>query len=138
MKKRWRARNNGGKVVLETPQAFEEHVKGLGQELAVTVETWRRTTTNPQFAYYYGVVLQILSDFTGFTRDEMDVVLRNRFLSEFTEIKGQILRKTFSKTTVSTLRFNQFLDEVKRWAAQEFDLYIPDPNEVELDQFVNS
>ncbi|MCE5185049.1 MAG: hypothetical protein LLF76_02865 [Planctomycetaceae bacterium] len=138
MKKRWRAINKGGHITLCDPEGFRKHTEVLGPFLAVTVENWQRTTSNPQFAYYYGVVLQILSAYTGFTRDEMDVVLRDMFLSDFVHVQDRILRKTYSKTTVSTGRFNLFLEEVKRWAAEEFGLYIPDPNEVDPERLADA
>jgi len=46
--------------------------------------------------------------------------------------KHEELPTVRSTTTLSTIEFEQLMEEIKRWAAIEFEILIPDPNEVEI------
>ena len=134
MKKRWKAHKSKGQLVIDDNLGFQALLDTLPNELAVTVETWRRNTSNPQLAYYYGAVVKLICEHTGFSADEMDIVLKNLFLSEFVDIHGWTIRKPISKTAVSTKRFEEFLEDCRRWAATTLEVYIPLPNEVDLQE----
>jgi hypothetical protein len=134
MKKRWKAHIVKGQLTIAEPDAFNAYLTTLRGDLAVTVEAWKRKTSNPQLAYYYGVVVKLLCTHTGFSQDEMDSVLKNMFMSEYVEINHYIIRKPISKTAVSTLRFETFLEDCRRWAASALEVYIPLPNEVDFQE----
>lgn len=133
MRRRWRGRIVNGLLCMENADEYQAYLSTLeGREVAVVVTRWTRTTSNPQYAYYYGVVLKLLSDHTGFTRDEMDDILKDMFLYEYATLpSGQLIRKKISKTVVTTKEFAEFIEEVKRWASIELGVVIPDPDEVE-------
>ncbi len=134
MKKRWKARRDHGKLVMDNPEGFQKYIETLPEEIAVTVERWHRRTSNPQMAYYYGAVVRPLCDHTGFTVNEMDFVLKNMFLAEFVEINDYVIRKPISKTQVSTSRFEIFLQDCRQWAQSVLDVSLPLPNEVNLQE----
>jgi hypothetical protein len=115
---------------------FDAYMDSLKGDIAITAEPWTRKTSNPQFAYYYAVPVKLLADHTGFTKDEMDVVLRNKFLSRPVSVPvkdGEFLMvcKVLSKTAVTTAQFEEFLTEVRNWAIADLGVVIPLPNEVD-------
>jgi len=80
-----------------------------------------------QNAYYHGVLVKRLAHFCGYEHDEMHEALKWKFLQK-PEAPIPTVRST---TTLTTKEFKAYNESIKRWAAQEFDLYLPDPNEVE-------
>ena len=134
----WEAHQIKGRMLFARPTELKLYVESLGDnKLVVKISKHRKSTTPAEFKYYFGVVLRILSDHIGFTTDEMDVCLRNRFLYEYKRIPGEdrttndtILKRVISKTAVSTVRFEKFLEEIRQWAITKLNVYIPLPNEV--------
>lgn len=107
---------------------FQEVLTRLkDKDVVVTVVPWKPYTSNDQYGYYYGVVLPIISDEVGHSVDELDVILKNKFLYEYTKIGGELIKKPRSKTAVTTLEFSQYIEEVVRWAATVLSVVIPDP-----------
>ena len=99
-----------------------------GTDLDVIVRKARKPSSTPQMRYYYGVVLKMLSDWSGHTPDEMDSYLKWELLRQ-TDDNG--LEYVPSKKDLSTVEFEEYLDRVRMHAAIRFEVPIPLPNEVD-------
>lgn len=75
--------------------------------------------------YYWGVVVEELSQFTGFTPQETHTLLKNKFLKI---VKGK-LESARSTTDLSVAEFENYLSQVRQWASEELNVFIPTPNE---------
>lgn len=111
-----------------------------GKKIKIIVELEEKFVSNPQLAYYFGVVVKIIREHflesgTKRTIDQVDQALRNNFLLEETpdlltgEVRQTAMRLNARETKVSTKRMMEFFEDIQRWAIEEIDLYIPDPNE---------
>lgn len=101
----------------------------------IIVRRWRKKRSNPQNRYYFGVVCKIIGDHLGYTVDEAHSAIGWEFLRVEEEGKPPYVRST---TDLDTEEFNEFLEQVKIWAAKGFGdseekggVYIPDPNEAD-------
>ena len=121
------------------PKNGSMHIQNIGQwqrylhtldgvKCEVTVKRYRKKRSNPQNAYYWGVVLKILGDHLGYTPEEMHSAVGMEFLTIREEGKLPYIRST---TDLNTQEFNEFLEVIKIWVAQEFGVYIPDPEGVD-------
>jgi len=128
MKRRWRVAYSNGMIAPTDPVGFWQTVEKLGPDLAITIDRWRPNTSTRQYAYYYGIVLPMISDHTGHSTEELDLILKHKFLYEWTELGSELVRKVISKTRVTTEQFSTYLEEVIRWAATELNVVIPDPS----------
>lgn len=92
----------------------------------------RDQRSGQQNKYYWGVVVKLLSDHTGFTRDEMHECLRGMFLKYQKPMppNGHMATITQSTTDLDTKEFEDYLEEIRRFAIQELDVEIPLPGEV--------
>lgn len=93
---------------------------------------YNKVRSNAENRYYHGVVLELLSEYTGYTADEMHDILKAMFLSEKQRLKWDKRKKIQiqkSTSTLTTVQFEKFLEDVRRWAASELGCYIPNPNE---------
>ena len=92
-----------------------------------------RLRTTPQNRYYYGVVVTLLSDHTGYSKNEIHEMLKNKFLTEVIAIKTPkkllLERTTRSSTELTTAEFEEYLSQITQWAAEELSVVIPEPND---------
>jgi hypothetical protein len=79
-----------------------------------------------QNAYYWGVVIKIIADHSGYTSHEVHQWLAGEFLSY--QKAGRLFAK--STTELDTMEFERYLERCRIWAQTEQDLRIPLPNEV--------
>lgn len=103
--------------------------------LFVTVEkiTKRKLRSVQQNSYYWGVVIEMLTmEIYGAndkdSKQEMHDALRRKFLS-FENVKG--LPTMLSTTRLSTIEFEAYMEQIRRFASQYLGIVIPEPNQVD-------
>lgn len=99
----------------------------------------RKRRSLPQNAYYWGVVCEMVKDGlrdAGFnairTADDAHEVTKSLFLKKevVNEDTGELLAVIGrSTTTLSTLEFSEYIDQIIQWAAEYLCISIPYPNE---------
>jgi len=90
---------------------------------------YRPKRSNQLNQYYWGVVVKIISDYTGYTKEETHELLKQTFLKKKVLINDEWYDTTESTTKLSNQEMLNFIEQVKQWAAETFYLYIPDPHE---------
>ncbi len=80
-----------------------------------------------QNKYYWGVVIPMMGEYCGYNQQEMHEALKMKFLRRD---HGNGLPTVRSTTVLNTVEFNDYVEEVCRFAAMEFGLVIPDPGVV--------
>ena len=117
-----------GKVIFDHQEQWDGYLFTLeGKYVHVTVKKRQKKRSNPQNSFYWGVVIHILCDTTGYSDDEMHNALKMLFLQDRTR-KIPTLRST---AHLSTVEFEEYLEKIRVWAASELNCSIPLPNEVE-------
>lgn len=91
--------------------------------------------SNPQNKYYWGCVVDILSNETGYTKTEIHDIIKYKFLSEthiYKSQKSQVeeIRITKSTTALDTKEFEELMSDIRVWASTRLGIFIPQPNEV--------
>lgn len=125
----FRATIQKGKVIFDCVGLFNDYLTLLeGKEVDVIVRKHKKNRSNNQNAYYWGVCIKILSEELGYTDDEMHSALKMMFLQDNLR-KIPTLKSTTSLTTVE---FEEYLEKIRQWAAQELSCIIPLPNEVDF------
>lgn len=95
---------------------------------------FKKDRSSNQNRYYWGVIIDLLSEHTGFNRDEMHEVLKHKFLRRTLwvpkkdGVKEQSII-TYSTTDLTTKQFEEFLAAIRMWASQDLGVCIPEPNE---------
>ena len=95
--------------------------------IQITEHHDRRTTQ--QNRYYWGVVLAIISQETGYTIEEAHEEMKQLFLQkEIVNRKtGIVSRVPDSSALQDTKQFAEYIDKIVMWALTELDCYIPSP-----------
>jgi len=90
--------------------------------------------STPENKYMWGVVVEILSNELGYSKNEMHEILKGLFLREPRHIKAKDKVKevwiTKSTTELTVAEFEDYMSEIRQWASIEMGIFIPEPNEV--------
>lgn len=123
-----------GKLKLNDQSQFMAYISGLKGDYELVLKKRFKQRSNKENRYYWGVVIPLLCEYMGYDNEEMHEAIKWKFLKKQTDLhpKHEELPTVRSTTTLSTIEFEQLMEEIKRWAAIEFEILIPDPNEVEI------
>ncbi len=122
----------GGKFVADDhamfKRAFYSHE---GRKVSVTVKRFTKRRSDPQNAFYWGVVVKMIGEQIG----ESDPQTVHEYLKavhnyRIQAIGNKEIRIPQSTANLTTVEFQEYLDRVTRWAADFLALYIPEPGEV--------
>jgi hypothetical protein len=104
-----------------------------GTKVDVIVRRKRKAVSDRQFRYLYGVVYLLIAKRTGHDVDEIDGMMKHKFLRCIDDYGLEYIP---SKTEMSTVDDEEYAEKIRRWASIVFEppLIIPLPNEVELPQ----
>ena len=134
------AQVKGGKLLIRNRRAFDEQIALLreGWELEVLVKRQRATRSQQANRYYWGVVVEMLHEHTGYTPEEVHELLKMRFIPKRLAVcnGNGVVQDEFvlggSTREMDTEEFGAYVEEICQWAAQDLDLIIPDPEQGRL------
>lgn len=118
-------------LIAKTIKLFE------GEEVYLTIEKKFRKRSNNQNAFYWGVLLPIISellqDATGnfFSSDETHEVLKANcnYKELISETTGEFTKIPISTTELNTLEWLEFIEKVEQFIFNYFSVTLPRPNE---------
>ncbi len=120
-----------GKLKLDVPQGYlVELSKFEGQRIELTIRKERHTRSLNQNKYYWGVIIEILSNNFGYDKEEMHEALKFKFLKKHEDTD---LVTVGSTAKLSTAEFTEYIDRVVRWAATEYQVVIPSADGVDIE-----
>jgi len=129
--KRFIGKVRNGKLALDEPELFKENLINFEDKYVwLTIDKFFNQRTLPQNRYYFGVIVAILADFFGYTREEMHEALK----WEFDRIRENGKPDRVGSTTdLDTAEFEERNERIRQWAMTEYDVYIPLPHEILLE-----
>ena len=135
------------KRYLDTLQFKEAKAK-----IKLTVERYRNDASTQQMRYLFGVVYPILGDYFGYDAYEYGEFLHRPLKAMFLGYKKVEQRSVYkifkepiatvnatvvelvSITEIDTKQMTDYIENVRRWAVKEYNVYIPAPNEVDYNE----
>lgn len=118
----------------EVDTAFDKIKNYLkpGNAYMVEIQRAKAKRSLNQNRYYWGVIVSIISQGTGYSSDEMHQLLASMFLGY--EKNGKYFVK--STTKLDTGEAEKYFEKCRNWAMEEFDLHIPLPNEITEEMYM--
>jgi hypothetical protein len=123
-----------GKLLLRNRRAFDKALRSMKDgEVLVRVERVHATRSKSQNAWYWGVIVELISEHTGYTPDEVHELLKAKFIPKKLAVakdNGEIVGEFViggSTRKLNKLTFGEYCEAIRRWAAQDLDIVIPDP-----------
>lgn len=123
-----------GRLEIRKRKQFKESLRRMRDgAVRVTVERVHATRSLQQSRYYWGVVVELLSDHTGYTPDEIHELLKAKFIPKklaVTDGNGEIVGEFViggTTTKLNKIEFGEYIESIRQWAA-EIGVVIPDPD----------
>ena len=119
-----------GKFMPDYPGEFYGDIMKLDKKrISVAIMPEKKAKSTEQRGYYWAVIIKILSDHTGYTKEEMHEAIKHKFLIDETLNPP----KVGSTEDLSTAETEELYTAIREWSAIDLGLYIPLPNEVDYE-----
>ncbi len=128
LKRSFKAYMHNGKLVYASPKTLVNYKWTIKDKtpVKITFEKWSEGHTDPQRKYYFGVVIMyLLAEFDGYTKDDMHHALKWKFLVDPEDTMPK--RPSIQNLTVDEMA--EFLDKIITMASTDYGIVIPDANE---------
>ena len=123
---------HGGRLLPTPEQKQKLNDFFFGKEkINVQFSTEKKPRSNNQNRYYWGSIIQPISDHTGYDPQETHEILKMMFLKKEVLVGRTKLDIGTSTTELSTIQMEEYLSRCRMWASQELACYLPLPNEQE-------
>ena len=129
-----RAKIEKGKPIFVNRDRFMKDLENHeGKDVYISITMPKSKRSDQQNRYYWGVVIDILSKCNGDEPDDIHEYLIDKFLTHEGMVLGEssYIRKRTSRLT--TREMEEYLENVRRWAAITLSVSIPLPNEIDYE-----
>lgn len=127
--------------ILDAVASFE------GKDCIFSIEKVKKTRSNNQNSFYWGIVLPIvqsgLKEATGEFRTTENIhynILLKMFAPEKEIVNietGECINEKISSSEMTTIQFMDYIAEIQKWSAEFLGVDIPNPNETTTLNFNN-
>lgn len=119
------------KPISDAVAAFED------KEITITIAKKSKKRSNEQNAYLWGVVYPIVKNglkdagYNNVSTEQVHELLKSMFIKEdlVSESTGEVMTIVGRSSELTTSQFMEYLEDIKQFAAEQLNCYIPDPNE---------
>jgi len=119
------------------PHRIDEYLSSFksGTPVLVSVQKEEKTESDPLRKYYFKVVAKMISDYTGHSKDMIHEAMKIKFSSHVDKkYMLTIPQSVFSKhSTLPVSKKMDFIEDVRKWASDFLNMYIPDPEQVDYE-----
>lgn len=129
-------RVESGKLKTRNLQAMTTAFAGWKDcEVTILIERATATRSLVANAYYWGVVVHLISEHTGHTPEETHDLLKVMFLPKKLAMlgrNGDLVNELViggSTTKLNKVEFYEYCQRIREWSQDSLDLYIPRPDE---------
>lgn len=108
-----------------------------GKNIILTIEEQKNKRSNQQNAFYFGIVIGIMQlafkETWGefYSATEVHEALKSKycFKEQINENTGEIISIPMSTTNFTTIEWEEYIDKIRAFAMEWFNVLIPFPNE---------
>jgi hypothetical protein len=107
-------------------------------ELVLVIEKRHATRSLAQNSWYWAGVIGTISDYTGYTPEEVHEFCKAKFLPRkvtLADKHGEVVEEiTIGRTTtkLNKVEMGEYIEAIRAWAAETLDLNIPNPLPLEM------
>lgn len=127
---------------LDDPAAFKAYLASLANScVEIIVRKQRERKSTRQLRWYWGAILPALSEYTGYTPEEMHAWCTYKFLDSperktlvIADTAGEVIEEADVQLypdrvhLLSTSQMASYCDDIRQFAAERFHVVIDDPD----------
>jgi hypothetical protein len=128
----------GGKLKIANRKLFDRDISLLdGKHIEIVISPRRRTRSEQQNRYYWGVVIAMAKDafielgHEDISSEDVHDFFKNRFNNRelINENTAEVLTIPQSTASLTTVDFMTYIDKCVKFGAETLNIQIPSPNE---------
>lgn len=117
----------------ELKRAIDQLKEGVRFDVKITRHHPKRSISQNNLYWKW---IDCIHDETGSDKDDIAERLKTKFLGcESREVLGAIIERPRSTTTLSTADFTAYMDKIQAWAATDYGIILPRPEDLAWAQF---
>lgn len=129
----FKAKIKQGKCQFENADMFRRWCASLeNKTVEVIVRKPLYQKSNKQNRYYRGVVVKLIAEECGYTTDRAHGELLELFFKVVPDDGGRAYIRSTALDNWDTVDWEEKMQEIRQWASEFLNLFIPLPNEVEM------
>jgi len=131
MKLEYHSNVKQGQLQMNVRKQIAKELKHFeGKRVEIKIQKLQSIRSIQQNRYWW-VCMTILSNETGYTKEEIHEISKFKFLKreKVVEKTGEILPYIESTTKLKVSEFADLVSELQRWASETLNVYLPSPNE---------
>lgn len=97
------------------------------EEFLIEVKKFYQKRSENQNRYYWDIIIGEGCKYTGYDKDEMHECFKQTFIDNCDD--NFKLRRCKSTKDMATIEFADYMERIRRFAATEWGVYMPNPNE---------
>lgn len=119
-----------GKFIPANEDGYDVWMCNLeGKEVLLTVDEKKNHRTKSQQGYYW-IIVGLISQELGYDKDEVHEILTSKFLKKMIQVEGKNEIVVRSTSSLTTEEMSHYIEEIKRFAAIDLALNIPEPENI--------
>lgn len=121
-----------GEFVPDWPEQRQAYLSGLeGKEVEEIIGKPEEAKTNPQLRYFHGVICELASEVSGYTKEEVKGLLKGQFLTKHIKSPtGQTIHWVPSLADMKKEDMRKFIGDCIMLCAKHWHCVIPSEDEV--------
>lgn len=123
--------NKDGKLIVKSGSRLLNYLLGMPKIVYITVKKKKaKPRSLSQNRYYFGGVLEMISEATGYEKEEVHEIMKVMFIKRNIRFGLEV---PCSTTDLTTIEFNEYIEKIRAWASRTLSLDIPDARKYELE-----
>lgn len=121
-------------MCLKDREEFKKYLYSIPGEIELSVSKRKSKRSDAQNRYLWGVVYKLICKDTGYTDEEIHELMLEKFAPRRYMELGSTKEKVVKRSSkMDKIEFMDYVESIKQWAATDLNIYIPDPNECDIE-----
>jgi hypothetical protein len=117
----------GGKVLLDNQDSYDSYLLTLEEKrIEMVVKKEETSKTIQQTRYLFGVVYELISEHTGYSKEEVHELMKSIFLKSYKTVNNKRYTVIRSIHDLNTVEMTEYIEQIKRWCATELQIFVPE------------
>jgi len=128
----WPAEIEAGRLQVPDEDGFKQAIACLAGRVLITIEYVKGKRSARQNRYLWGVCYKLIAEYTGHSPEEIHEICKLKFNLKKIDLPNEEHYEIGGTTTDMDIdEFSRYTEEIRRWAADDLSVVIPEPGQTD-------